>query len=189
MPSIHPDGSRLGFRTLLVVGVALSMLAVPSALADNGESVDADQAPVGAMDELGVGQGWHYFSWFGSGTVFAQDTFEYTSESPTELRVTDAFCYGDQFQIYDNGAPVAVTTEPGSDVCGGPWSGQNAYEDDDMSSGCVILPPGAHTIEIEVIENPFGGGGAYIKADQVPEDPVDCIEHYRPPLPGNLPAP
>ena len=53
------------------------------------------------------------FNW-GAGTpIFANDgPLAFTASGPVFVRVTDAFCTGDQFQLYDSGTPMGVTSAP-----------------------------------------------------------------------------
>lgn len=148
---------------LVALAAALVLMSVPLAGAERGNDENGYVEP-GLETDI-VGDGWVRFSWWGS-TVFGQP-WEYTSESPTTLRVTDAFCYGDVFRVYDNEQELGDTSDPGSSACGGPGDGDAAYEDPDMSSGCWLLLPGSHSITLDVIQNPFGSGGAWLRADPV----------------------
>lgn len=139
----------------LLAGPALGAVSAPNALDTPGESTGP----------IPVGGGWQYFFWWGN-TVYGAP-FTFTEALPVTLRVTDAFCYGDQFRVSDNGVVVGDTSKPTKNTCGGPSSPDAAYKDKAMSSGCFILLPGAHSITLELIKNPFGGGGAYLRADTI----------------------
>jgi hypothetical protein len=185
----NTTGRALQMAVAVMAAMALVTVPATMATADNGPT-DTDEE-VGVAGEYGLDSGWETFYWFGTGTVEVTETYEFTNDQPVEVRVTDAFCYGDQFRIYDNGAPIADTSDPGSEDCGGPFNADAAYDDPDMSSGCAILAPGTHSISIEVTQNPFGSGAAYFKADTPANgDAVDCLQNYNPVLPTvPVPAP
>jgi hypothetical protein len=113
---------------------------------------------------------WTEFSFDQTGTATAAFTF--FSRSPVLLRVTDAFCRGDEFRVLDHGYPIfntsAVATDPSCDdspFVGGPWE---AWRDQTYSKGRFLLEPGSHRVKVRVTDSPFGGGGAFIRIDKRP---------------------
>ena len=121
---------------------------------------------------------------FGAEGTFSTDVFTFSSASPTILRITDDFCKGDRFRIFDNGVPIGDTSVVpiGSvDDCagfGGP-SGDPvaAFASTVYSHGSFPLGPGNHSITILAIVSPFGGGRGFIKVDSVPA-PVAANDSY-----------
>jgi hypothetical protein len=119
------------------------------------------------------------FATEGSGTVpssgnnsqFAPDPpWTFDIKFPTILTVTDAFLIGDQFAIYDFGAPIgatsAVPNTVGSFVTDDPAV---AVLDPNLSHGAFALAGGAHSITIQAIQSPDGAGAGYFRVDSVPE--------------------
>jgi hypothetical protein len=123
-----------------------------------------------------VGAGWSAtsdtppaFFWIGDGMPFNNGgPFTYTSALPTAIAVTDDFCPGDQFRIWDNGVAIGDTSfVPGGDCAElGPDA---AFASESYTSGCFIVDPGSHSVEIQVIVNPFGLGRGYIRVDTLDE--------------------
>jgi hypothetical protein len=114
---------------------------------------------------LPIDGGWQSFSF---GTVGSHDNeglFTFLAPGAVDLKVTDAFLAGDQFSIYDNSSFIGNTSVPlgsGDDIGA---NADGAYADPLWSSGLFVLGAGAHSIDIVTLQSPFGGGGAYIRAD------------------------
>jgi len=131
-----------------------------SAEVDNGR---IGGTPVDAP--IGVGAGWRSFVWYGSGPVFNVEG-PFTVESPSRLivRVTDDYCRGDVFRVFDNGDPVGET--PWVPVGGCEFRGPDAaFLDPSYSSGAFPIGTGPHAIAIQVITNPFASGEGYLRVD------------------------
>lgn len=145
------------------------------AFADNGsEGPELDDPPIV------VDAGWSIssltppgFTWFdftpSAQPVFNREgPFTWNHATPSLFSITDDFCTGDVFRIYDFGVNLGATSTPtiighcarvGPDV---------AFDDPKYSSGTFLLGPGAHSITIETIVNPFNGGQGWIKVDSAP---------------------
>lgn len=160
-------------KSIVLMALGLVMIATPAlgALGDLGNGVP-DVQPRQAVPLNG---GWQYWSWGGS--TVPGNPFTYTAAAPTWVRVTDAYCYGDRFSVTITSGGISGNTRvPGASTCGGPTNGAAAYADPRMSSGCFLALPGAPvSIRIGILTNPFGGGGAFIRADDIPFEPADCI--------------
>lgn len=104
----------------------------------------------------------------GVGALNNEGPFTFNSASPVRLDVTDDFNPGDQFEVFDFGASIGMTTlvAQGSDVELGP---EAAFNDPLRSSGSFFLAPGNHSITIAAIVNPFNGGRGYLRALTIPE--------------------
>lgn len=84
------------------------------------------------------------------------------------LTVTDAFLYGDSFNIFDFGALIGAT--PVVAVGGTCGSNPDICSVDPLSSHTTLaLAPGAHAITIVPTASPFGGGAAYFRVVPEPE--------------------
>lgn len=111
---------------------------------------------------------WVSFTWkdMDDGAIVfdKEGPFEFYSDTPVTLRVTDDFCRGDQFRIYDNGVEVGETfwTEPYAESCHA-MGADNAFAFASMASAIFQLGPGDHSIRIEVIDNPWNSGRAYLR--------------------------
>jgi hypothetical protein len=111
---------------------------------------------------------WHAFAWDEDAEA---GPFEFTTEFPVLIRVTDVECRGDRFAVYDFGRLIGKTSRvPVDEECGGPLVRlpQKAFQDPTYSHGSFTLPAGEHSITIRVIVNPFGGGVGYMWAGQRP---------------------
>jgi hypothetical protein len=139
------------------------MAGTGPAFAGPGENGADLAAGPSMLAPITVGAGWESFSFGGVGSVAGP--FDYASPVGTAVYVTDDFCKGDQFEVYDNGVSLGVTNPVDEGPCeGGEVVGPDAaFDDPTYSSGCFNVPAGAHSITIEAIVSPFGGGGAYIQ--------------------------
>jgi hypothetical protein len=143
----------------------LAVLLLPEiSFADtNGYRISAAVDPA-----ITVGSGWFNFTWTGAGQPFdSQGSITYNSPTATKLTVTDSFCPGDQFTVFDFGVPIGTTNLVSS-------VGSCTISDPDASlaspiysHGTFTLAPGPHSITIQTITNPFGTGGAFLRVDQV----------------------
>lgn len=145
---------------------------------NNGYSVHSSETDPSITNELDipiiVDAGWRNFQWFGAGPVFnTEGPFTFSSTAQTILKVTDAFCKGDQFAIFDFGVQIGTTSAVPIGPCSGPTDTGDpdaAFSDPTYSHGTFPLGPGSHSLTIKVITNPFGAGGAYLRVDSLPFD-------------------
>jgi len=168
------------FVILVAVALMLSLIPATAALAsgDNGYCDSAVNDP-----PITVGADWSAttdvppaFFW-GSGTPAPSDSdpFTFSCTDGVRVDVTDDFDKGDQFRVYDWGSPIGDTsfvaaveaTEVGPEA---------AFNDPTYSSGSFYLVPGDHSIEIEAITNPWGGGRGYIRV--MPVDGPLVVEKH-----------
>jgi hypothetical protein len=87
----------------------------------------------------------------------------------TQITITDAFEAGDQFQLFDFGSPIGITSPavPEAAFCG---SNPNVcLLVPEMSSAVIKVDAGEHSITIVPLVSPFGAGSAYFRIDLVPE--------------------
>ena len=95
----------------------------------------------------------------------------FTSTTGVRLTVTDAFIVGDEFTVFDNSVALGSTTivaNTGADT--GISDPVAALADADLSHGFFSLPPGDHSITIEVAQNALNntGGAAFFRTDVCP---------------------
>src|SRR5437870_1464253 len=99
--------------------------------------------PMGIDPPLVVNGGWQIFSWGAGINPFdLEGPFTFTSASPVVLKVTDAFCKGDQFRVYDNGVQIFDTTAVPVGTCPGPadtGDPNTAFNDPTYSHGSILL--------------------------------------------------
>ena len=78
------------------------------------------------------------------------------------LTVVDAFNNGDQFEIFDFGVSIGVTSAPGrADDCGD--DPVPCLANAQMSKGFFNLGAGPHSLTITPTLSPTGGGAAYLQ--------------------------
>lgn len=129
---------------------------------------------VAADPAITVGSGWFRFSWIGVGQPFnLEGSITFNSPAATKLTVTDSFCPGDQFTVFDFGVPIGTTNlVPSSNNC--------SISDPDaslanpiFSHGTFTLAPGPHSITVQTITNPNSAGAAFLRVDlAVPSTPI-----------------
>jgi hypothetical protein len=140
------------------------------ALAFTTGSVHADPLPVDGS--------WNVFYWTaGPGSWVHESPLAFTTGGPVILDVTDAFAPGDRFLVYNNGSDLLGTTSQ-VNVPANYMADPNAtFVHPGFSSGSFALPPGTHSITIQVIQiaegAPDGAGFIRVRPDiqlsEVPE--------------------
>jgi hypothetical protein len=158
--------SRVALITVLALGLLWTIQGSLPAYADPPDPNNGNEEGIVGDPPIVVDGGWSTFYWSGAGPVFNSDgPFTFTSSTPVVVKVTDDFCKGDQFMIYDFGVPIGVTSPPAPPVCLPGVGPDAAYADPTYSSGAFPLPPGPHSITIQVIANPWNAGAGYIRVD------------------------
>ncbi|UTW56059.1 PEPxxWA-CTERM sorting domain-containing protein [Kordiimonas sp. SCSIO 12610] len=121
-----------------------------------------------------VDSGFERFSWDGGvGTTSEQGGFSFTLATAGELTVTDAFFFGDRFDILVNTLSVgqtSVVTNQGSNVGADPVAAIAAG----FSNATIALAAGAYVVDFALFQdaldtsgNPFSSGAAFFKVDSV----------------------
>jgi hypothetical protein len=108
-----------------------------------------------------VGGGWVFLVAHGPGVPSTPPgPFTFASTSPVLMTVTDLFCLGDRYSIYDGPAPLG-TTSPSGGIPGCPpdeaFTPDAALADPRYSHGRFAIGAGAHAIDF-VWTGPFGTG-------------------------------
>lgn len=84
------------------------------------------------------------------------------------LFVTDSFLNGDRYEVFNFGASLGLTSQPGAAVdCGD--DPVPCIANPDVSSGVFNLAPGNYSITITPVEAPLGGGTGFLQVQAVPE--------------------
>jgi hypothetical protein len=154
--------------TLFCTIAGLLALSVSMAAAGPSNGSSFGNAPAGAPvwdPPLAVNGGWQDFDWAGTGLVWnSEGPFTFDVPFATSLKVTDCFQTGDQFEVYDWGVSIGTTSPvpQGTDWTSSP---DYAFANAPWSSGEFLLGPGAHSITLQVIQNPYDYGTAYLRAD------------------------
>jgi hypothetical protein len=112
---------------------------------------------------------WHQFDW-GPGTPAPTSPGPWTFDLgafTSVLDVTDALIAGDRFEVFDWGGSIGLTSLPSTSN----WTDNIdfAFADPRWSSGSFAMGPGAHSISINTVQNPYGYGSAYLRLNQIPE--------------------
>ena len=86
------------------------------------------------------------------------------------LTVVDAFVAGEQFEIFDLGVSLGLTSAPvGVGDCGDDPAA--CLADPNMSRGIFALLAGDHSITITPTLSPGGSGSGYLQVQQIPVPP------------------
>jgi hypothetical protein len=147
-----------------VVVASLLMVGTANAALINGTS---GNSPAGDDPPIIVGADWFTtpidppaFYWgSGAGAPNTEGGFTFNALGPVRVDVTDDFGHGDQFQVFDFGASLGVTSavpnlNDGGNGGEGPVA---AFADPTYSHGSFFLGAGAHSITIDTIVNPYDG--------------------------------
>ena len=91
--------------------------------------------------------------------------WEFTIAQNYLFIVTDAFKYGDEFEVFNSGSSIGIT--PVVADINGPAPEINdpvlALLDPGFSSASFLLGPGSYSMTIQVTDSPWGAGGAFFK--------------------------
>lgn len=163
---LRMKGIKRCLFSVSALGLVLAMTGSGPAFADATENGAIDSAgPHPMLAPITVGA-----PWFATTTVPPaffwnppDGPFDYVSAVGTAVYVTDDFLKGDQFEVFDNGVSLGVTNPVAVDAASPEVGPDAAFADPTYSSGCFNLPPGAHSITLDVIVNPFAGGRGYIQ--------------------------
>jgi hypothetical protein len=138
-------------------------------------SINGDLGTPGDDPPLPVNGGWQYFSWFDAPPAWDFEgafTFTIGPGDTGELKVTDIYVDGDQFQVYDWETLIGTTSVPTNnhdyetDV-------DAAYASPKWSSGLFLLGAGAHSIQLYTIAiaTEYTAGVGYLRVDSVIPEP------------------
>lgn len=91
--------------------------------------------------------------------------YEFVALTPFDLSITDIYCTGDIFMVFNSGIPLGQTSIPeGSPTC------LNTTSDPDIartnpaySSACGVLPSGYYNLTLVAIVSPWTAGSGAIR--------------------------
>ncbi|MEP7355052.1 MAG: hypothetical protein ABI824_17630 [Acidobacteriota bacterium] len=97
----------------------------------------------------------------------------WTFTGPGKLLVLDLFLSGDQYEVFDNGVSLGLTSAPGPELqCGLPALAdiQCSIDTSNFSRGTYVLGSGAHSITINyLVTTSVHHSGAAIQLSDLPE--------------------
>jgi hypothetical protein len=139
-----------------------------------------------ATTNISPDAGWQSFITAGGiGGASTAGPWVFTSTSVAKITVTDAFCHGDQFHVFDGETALDDTSDVPSEFPACPFQlffpadarADAAIADPTFSQGVFYVAPGRHAIEFEnkAIWSPTSTGtGAYFRVDSVAVTREDC---------------
>ena len=125
-----------------------------------------------------LSQSWHSFQ-FGLAPATAVTFTVHDGSHNGTLEVTDAYCQGDRFEIWDNGHKLGPTSYIINVGCPKPSlkNPQKAFTNGGWSAGTYTLPKGPQHISIQVIQNALQStGGAAFYATSQPSSPGTVLQ-------------
>lgn len=154
---------------ILFVGLAVALSTCQLEALHNGwlEGGRKDEQRLQGREQVGllVDGGWYPFQ-FGGVNSTAKDSFVFRTTGPAILKVTDNFCAGDAFYVFDGGKYIGRTSHVPSNSCRTNTTNPDvAWNDPSFSHGTFTLEPGLHKIQFTVAESPFMAGGASLRVD------------------------
>lgn len=160
---------------LMTIGVGASQAAT-----DPGVGVGTPHPAT----SVSVDAGWQEFITNGIGIGSTKGPWNFTSTTVVKITVTDAFCHGDEFGVYDNNVLLGDTSKVVPDVVCSfrlyfPPSARAdaAILDPGYSQGTIFVAPGEHSLDFvnRVLWNDTAAGtGAYFRLDSVQLTKNDC---------------
>ena len=169
----HARTKGLKWKVIATVGAA-----VLAALAITGVA--------SATTKINVDSGWQSFI-TGGGVDGASTAgpWVFTSTTVAKVSVTDAFCRGDEFRVYDRDVLLGETSEVESEFPACPFElffpalarADAALADPGFSHGVFFVAPGTHAIEFEnkaLWSETTSGTGAFFRVDSVTVAKSDC---------------
>jgi hypothetical protein len=159
-------------RSVAVVAVvaaliALSLMPAASAAPSRANGVRATSGrSIAARSAVEFGR-WNDFYWGGPGSVASPRRIRFATEGAVVFTLTDVFCTGDRFDVYDGVELLGHTTRPASTNCNADWRGSpnKALVDPNFSHARYALAAGSHAIQIVATRSPWGGGGGSYRID------------------------
>lgn len=131
-------------------------------------NMNATDATVGLPNpfvHLHFDEGWTKFK-FGAANSTVWSKFIIKNDRAAILKVTDYYCSGDSFEVFDNGVSVGRTSQTVFDNCTSTTCDPDyAYGHKPWSSFSMSLAPGAHNITLKVLTSPYNEGFAAIRID------------------------
>jgi hypothetical protein len=169
----HARGKTLKWRLVATIGAALLAAFATAAVAS-------------ATTKITVDSGWQSFITGGGldGASIA-GPWVFTSTTVAKITVTDAFCHGDEFRVYDKDVLLGETSEVASEFPACPFElffpalarADAALADPAFSHGIFFVAPGSHAIEFEnkaLWSETSTGTGAFFRVDSVTVAKSDC---------------
>lgn len=169
---------------MLTIFLVVAMGVVPVAASPASNGAGEPSFSIMSVTPIVVGDDWYAttsvppaFFWGAGEPVYSSSgPFEFECEHAVVVDVTDDFQKGDRFRIYNHGSPMGETSAVPVDPAGVQIGPEAAFVDPTYSSGSFWLPAGAHSISIEVINNPYDGGRGYIRVMPILSPPeVEAI--------------
>jgi hypothetical protein len=168
----------------LLPAVLTRLLAVLASLA---LMVVASATTASATTNTIVDAGWQQFTTeggVGGGSVDGPYLFE--STKLTKVTVTDSFCHGDEFSVFDNGVLIGNTSEIPAELHTCPTRfylsaiarADVSMTDPTFSQGAFYVGPGSHSLEFvnKVIWNGTDSGSdAFFRLETVSLTMTDCM--------------
>ena len=161
------------WRLVAALGAAVLAVAVTGGVAN-------------ATTKITVDSGWQSFITGGGidGASIA-GPWVFTSATVAKVTVTDAFCRGDEFRVYDKDVLLGETSEVASEFPACPFElffpaiarADAALADPTFSQGVFFIAPGTHAIEFEnkaLWSETSTGTGAFFRVDSVTVGSDDC---------------
>ncbi|MEO2090110.1 MAG: hypothetical protein ABGY75_11510, partial [Gemmataceae bacterium] len=166
-------------KAMFCLAVALLTSSICLASPMNGSYTGI--VPAGPVNSGKTGDNWNKFYFGGTGSFATggasggePNTFPslssppWTFFGPADIRVTDAFLAGDQFAVYDFGVLIG-TTSGGVSTGGTDIDPVLAFANPIYGKGVFSVGGGNHSITIQAVTSPFGGGGAFFQVVATPE--------------------
>jgi len=139
------------------------------------EQVNVAEQMDGTIQYLPVNEGWNQFPF---GPVNSVTPIMFHLYRPGMMNLTDIYCSGDEFSIYDNGVCLGKTSQAIFNQCASNSSNPDFTQlSANWSHGSYNLLPGWHNISIVVTKSPYNQGIGSIRVDTVKEHhdkPVPC---------------
>jgi hypothetical protein len=169
----HARGKTLKWRLVATISAAVLVAFATAAVAN-------------ATTKITVDSGWQSFI-TGGGIDGASTAgpWVFTSTTVAKVTVTDAFCRGDEFRVYDNDVLLGETSDVASEFPACPFElffpalarADAALADPAFSHGVFFVAPGTHAIEFEnkaLWSETSIGTGAFFRVDSVTVAKTDC---------------
>jgi len=172
-------------NVLWVGGLAL-LLSGGGVLAQGNSNTRGPEGE-GCINDANLGPDgeWRCFDWPGDGGGDAPAGVVVPSipiflTGPYKIEVTDCYCAGDVFQVRVDGVVIGTTSAvPDEDDCVPSSSDFDAcFASPDFTKGTFYIGSGTHEIQVEVIQDPFGGGTGGIRAFAQPTQAIPTLGQW-----------
>lgn len=154
-----------GAREPILPDEPKQQMLAPSPMADRFSEFLAKQLTDSNLVSLEIDSGWQSFK-FGNVSTEAIPEWIFELAADAYVWITDSYCRGDSFYIYNNDVLIATTADTIDDGCKtNATNPDDAVQDGTFGHVYFNFTPGSYRIKMTVKDSPFLAGKGFIRLD------------------------